>query len=75
MLPKLFRLSTIFSLAVLLTLLAGCDNKDAEDNICYTLYEMCVERNPAAPCDDCLRICLNNNEEWPFSKCPIPPRK
>ena len=44
-------------------------------NICYDLYVQCTDRNPpSVPCDDCLRICLNNNGEWPFSKCSIPPR-
>lgn len=43
---------------------------------CYILYEQCVyRRKEPIPCDDCLRICLANQGEWPFDKCPIPPKR
>ncbi len=42
----------------------------------YILYEQCVSRRTEPiPCDNCLRICLANRGEWPFDKCPIPPKR
>lgn len=57
-------LLVFLSLAVLI----GCKGNE----ICYTLYVLCTERNPGAPCGDCLQICIRENGEWPFSKCRIP---
>ncbi len=50
--------------------------KDSDSEICYILYEQCVSRRTEPiSCDDCLRICLANRGEWPFDKCPIPPKR
>lgn len=49
---------------------------DPDSEICYKLYEMCIAtRRGWVSCDDCLRICLANQGEWPFDKCPIPRRR
>ena len=44
-------------------------------DICYRLFVRCKEENPPwVPCGDCLTICNNNDNEWPFWKCRIPGR-